>query len=231
MPSSRKRSSAQVPEEELRQEKIKAASRASGLKKSLVELNDFSNATMRRLDDSYYSVLEKVGMLQNTILAMKELAGMATETDRQFKQESEDLVKDISGQLDALGGFEEQAERIETLTRRIHNGRDKVKALGERVEAVREKIERWETADREWQERTRRRLKAIWVFTSVLVLVVVMLVIVAQYVSVGGEATAGHYPGMEESSGRGNSKGFLAEALNRSTQHPIDETLRVFDEL
>lgn len=229
--SARIRSTAQDREEELRQEKAKAASRASGLKQALAELNDFSNATMRRLDDSYYSVLEKVGMLQNTILGMKELAGMATETDQQFKQESEDLVKDISGQLDALGGFEDQAERIETLTTRIHNGRDKVKALGDRVEAVREKIERWERADREWQERTRRRLKTIWVFTSVLILVVVVLLIVAQYVPVGGEGTDGHYPGMGESSGRGNSTGFLAAAFNRSTHHPIDETLRVLDEL
>jgi hypothetical protein len=224
---SRKRSA--VREDELRLEKIRSAARASGLKRSIVELNAFSNTTTRRLDDSYYSVLEKVGMLQNTVLALKELAGMSAETDEQFRRESEDLVNDITGQLGAFGEFEEQAGRIEGLTSRIHGGRDKVRMLGERVEAVREKIERWERADREWQERTRRRLKAIWVVTLVILLVVVVLLVAAQYVP--ASAIEGVRPGVGEGAGGGSGKGLLGSAFNKTMGPPVDERLRVFDEL
>lgn len=223
----RKRSA--VREEELRQERIRSATRASGLKRSIVELNAFSNATTRRLDDSYYSVLEKVGMLQNTVLALKELAGMSAQTYEQFRRESEDLVDDITGQLDAFGEFEEQAGRIESLTSRIHGGRDKARMLGERVEAVREKIERWERADREWQERTRRRLKAIWVVTLVILLVVVVLLVAAQYVPAA--AIEGVHPGLDGGAGDGSGRGLLGSAFNKTTGPPVDERLRVFDEL
>lgn len=40
---------------------------------------------------------------------------------------------------------------------------------------MRRRIERWEQADRQWQERTRKRLKIIWSVMTVAVLAVIIL--------------------------------------------------------
>lgn len=147
----------------------------SGLKTSLSSLQSVSTATTRRLDDAYYSVLEKLGALQSTIVALKDLATLSQATNSSFETDSEELVTEVSAQLDGYQGqFEDQQRRIEALQTRIYAGRDKIGALSERVDAVKEQIETWEKADKEWQERTRRRLKAFWVLTSVVAVAVLV---------------------------------------------------------
>lgn len=210
----------------------------------MADLSTFSNATTRRLDDTYYSVLEKLGMLQNTIIALKELAGMSQETGRQFEKESEDMVSEITSQIESFGGFEEQERRIEAFAARIHGGRDKVKILSERVDAVRERIEAWEMADREWQERTRRRLKAVWVVTSVLLGLMLVLLVAAKVISAGGEDASrgtnasgivgGALAGHDRAAGQARDlRSVLGTTSNRTARGPgtVDERLRVFDEL
>ncbi|KAK0624678.1 hypothetical protein B0T17DRAFT_530791 [Bombardia bombarda] len=168
-------------EDELVKERQRAVARESGLKTSLTALESFSTATTRRLDDTYYSVLERLGALQSTMMALKELAGLSRDMATTFSADAQELTADISAQLDAFGQFEDQQQRIEALQGRVHVGRDRIRALSERVDVVRERIERWERADREWQERTRKRLRIVWVLTSVVVVFVLLLVLSAQY--------------------------------------------------
>ncbi|KAK3694833.1 hypothetical protein B0T22DRAFT_453550 [Podospora appendiculata] len=178
-------------EEELVHERQLAVARESGLKQSLASLQDFSTATTRRLDDTYYSVLEKLGALQSTILGLKELAVLSQEMNRSFGSEAAGLAADVHAQLDAFGKFETQQRRIETLQDRVHVGRDKIRALSERVDVVRERIEGWERADREWQERTRKRLRVVWLLTVVVLVFVVMLVVGAQWGAAEGGVGGG----------------------------------------
>ncbi|KAK0734840.1 hypothetical protein B0T26DRAFT_608343, partial [Lasiosphaeria miniovina] len=175
----------------LAKEQQKAVARESGLKRSLAELESFSTAKTRSLDDTYYSVLEKLGTLQGTIAALKELAELSRQMNSSFSSEAEELVADVSSQLDGLGQFDDQQERIESLQGRIHVGRDKIRALSDRVDAVRERIENWERADREWQERTRKRLKAVWLVTSLVIFLMLLLLATAHYASESGKLDDG----------------------------------------
>ena len=127
------------------------------MKKSFTELEDFTAATTARLDGLYESVDEKLGTLQSTILALKELVGLSDQMNRTFDAEAKELVTDISSQLDTFGQFEDQQRRIEKLQGRINTGRDKIRVLSKRVDLVMDRIETWERADREWQERTDRK--------------------------------------------------------------------------
>ncbi|KAK9421618.1 hypothetical protein SUNI508_05548 [Seiridium unicorne] len=170
-------------EQQRQVQREQAAQRTNGLRKSLLELNTFSLATTRRLDDAYYAVLEKLSTLQSTVVGIKELATMSLETNETFKTGSKALVTEIESQLDAFGQFDEQQKHIENLQSRIYTGRQKVQQLSERVDIVRERVESWERADREWQERTRRRLKVLWIITSTLVMVMLLLYLGAQYAS------------------------------------------------
>ena len=128
-------------------------------------------------------MLEKIGTLQSTIVALRELAGLSHDLSRSFSHESAELITDISSQLEAFGGFEAQQSRLEMLQGQVRQGRVRVRSLSERLESVRLRIEGWEKADRHWQERTRKRLKVIWLVTSVLVFLVLLLFVTAQYMS------------------------------------------------
>ncbi|KAK7952096.1 uncharacterized protein PG986_007824 [Apiospora aurea] len=172
---------AAVKEKQLRVERDRAASRTAGLKKSLTDLNTFSNDTMRRLDDTYYAVLEKLSTLQSTLVAMKELACMSQEMNEVFKKDSLELVTEVETQLDSFGQFDEQEERIEALKGRILTGRQKVQSLSERMDRVHRRVENWERADKDWQERTRKRLRIVWIITSIMLFVVIGAFFTAQY--------------------------------------------------
>ncbi|KAK0751541.1 hypothetical protein B0T18DRAFT_362078 [Schizothecium vesticola] len=168
-------------EDALALERQRALARESGLKKSLAELEDFTTTTTARLDGLYESVDEKLGTLQSTILALKELVGLSDQMNHVFNADAKELTTDISSQLDAFGQFEDQQRRIEKLQGRILTGRDKIRVLSKRVDLVMDRIENWERADREWQERTRKRLKAVWVVTSIVLFCLLFLFLGAQY--------------------------------------------------
>jgi hypothetical protein len=155
----------------------------SGLKKSLADLSEFSTATMRRLDDTYFAVLEKMSVLQTTILGLKELAIMSQNVNKTLKKESHGVVEEVTDQLDTFGNFESHERRIENLQGRIQVGRAKIKTLSERVDVVRQRVEGWERADRDWQERTRKRMKAIWIVISCVFFAMLLLYVSAQYTS------------------------------------------------
>ncbi|KAM0332436.1 hypothetical protein ACHAQA_002717 [Verticillium albo-atrum] len=177
-------------EREVRDEQERAEARVTGLKKSLADLSGFSNTTTRRLDETYYAVLEKTSALQGTITAMRELAILSREIRVVFETESQEMVRDVQGQVDSIGQFEEQEKRIGDLQGRIEAGRNKIQALSGRVDVVKERIEGWERADREWQEKTRKRLKSMWIVMSVVFAVLMLLLVAARYTAPEGDAAA-----------------------------------------
>jgi septal ring factor EnvC (AmiA/AmiB activator) len=136
-----------------------------------------SNNTTRRLDNTYYSVLEKLAALQSTIASLKELASITRELDDGFKDESREVVKDAELQINSFDKFETQQRKIGGLETRIKRARERIKKLGDRVEEVRDRVETWETLEDDWQQRMRQRLKVVWAIVVVLFLVVVGLLI------------------------------------------------------
>ncbi|KAK1690687.1 hypothetical protein BDP55DRAFT_627389 [Colletotrichum godetiae] len=218
------------------EEKGRTANRVAGLKNSLVELSGFSTATTRRLDETYYSVLEKKSMLQNTISAIRELTVASRQMTGEFVSEADEMAQDVAGQLDTFGQFGEQESRIEQLQGRIESGRTRIEGLSGRVDLVRRRIEGWERADREWQEKTRKRLRAVWIVTSVVFAVLLLLFVGAQYL--GGpadlEGAAGRaLKGLERGPNRSVEGAPKLSPLweDRRGREEEEDRLRVFDEL
>ncbi|KAI7775274.1 hypothetical protein LA080_007074 [Diaporthe eres] len=147
----------------------------SDLKKSLADLSNISTSTTRRLDDTYYGVLEKLSSLQNTVTALKELAAASASMNEGFTAESESVLAEAQAQLDAFGQFDEQQARVQALQDHVHGGRERIGALSERVDVVRQKVERWERADYMWQNKTRRRIKIVWGMLLGFVLLLLLL--------------------------------------------------------
>ncbi|KAG6313515.1 hypothetical protein E4U22_000890 [Claviceps purpurea] len=172
-------------------EQGQASLRTDGLKQSLLDLNSFSTTMTKRLDDTYYSVLERMSTLERTITSLQGLAQISHDICNTFDKQARDLESDIIRQLSAAGRFDEKQARIAGLQKRIHEARDRVAALASRVDEVQRTVERWEQADKRWQERTRKRLKIIWSATTVLALIVLALVIGVKYASGGNESDRG----------------------------------------
>lgn len=145
------------------------------LRNAIMGLNKLSNDITRRLDNTYYSVLEKLSMLQSHIMSMKELASMTKQLNEDFKTESEEVLNDVEIQIEGFKGFEDQQKRIEELQERVMAGRERIKTLGDRVDVVRERVEGWEKAEGEWQEKTRKRLRILWILMAVVAAVLVAL--------------------------------------------------------
>lgn len=203
---------------------------SSGLKKSLHELATFSTTTNRRLDETYYILLQKITALQNTLAALRDLARASCTTNDGFITEAQSVLAGAQSQLDVFGDFSEQEERVRALQDRVHGGRERLAALSQRVDLVRHKVEKWEQADRDWQQRTRRRLKIVWGVVMGVVLVLAALMI-------WGSRIPG--PAAVEELGQ-KPAGLLLEGGNGSVafelefhrgRRPSDDALRAFDEL
>ncbi|KAJ4249424.1 hypothetical protein NW762_012278 [Fusarium torreyae] len=172
-----------MSKEKLQEEQTKTSSQVEGLKQSLVELGTFSTSTARRLDETYYAALEKMGTLQSTVSALKELAEESQSIHRNFEKDACEIENDITSQIAAMGQFKEHQENIESLQTRVQDGRARIRALSDRVDIVRERVELWERLDKQSQDKTRLRLRAIVICITVVFLAVVVLFFGAQYLS------------------------------------------------
>jgi hypothetical protein len=120
-------------------------------------------------------VLEKLGVLQNTITNLKEVAKMTRQLNEEFETDANKVAKEVGASLDGFHDFQTQRKHIEELAARVRDGREKVKVLGARVDLVRDRVEGWEKAEGEWQDRTRKRLRVLWIFMSLTAGIMVAL--------------------------------------------------------
>lgn len=201
-------------------------------------------------------MLEKLTSLRKTIIALKELASASFSTSENFANESQSALSEAQAQLDAFGQFDEQEKRVHALQDRVQGGRERIEALSTRVDVVRHKVEMWERADREWQERTRRRLKTVWgvVLGLALALLVLYVGAIAYEADIGEVAgdlagdLAGNLleddatmarsslePGVEgllAAQAQGDHERIMALEFNKGGEAQVqDEALRALDEL
>lgn len=183
--------------------------------------------------------------LQNTITALKDLAESSRDIPESFDKEAWDIETEVTDQLASLGDFQEQQESIESLQARVQDGRAKIRALSNRVDAVRERVEGWERADGHWQEKTRKRLKAVWIGMSIFALFIILLFMASQYVPPDLDGVKADEPSPMRvaesvlSSRNPSTTGHLFNDTHASSdslllrKKPLDdgERLRIFDEL
>ncbi|KAH8820348.1 hypothetical protein F5884DRAFT_44231 [Xylogone sp. PMI_703] len=178
--SSTSREKRTVTEAELKEEIEKGVQRAAGLRNAITELNKVSNSTTRRLDNSYYSVLEKLSVLQGTINSLKNISTMTRQVNEEFKLESGNLSREIDSQINGFRDFETQEKRILELQERVEKGREKIKGLNQRVDVVRQRVGEWEMTEGAWKEQARKRWRLVWI-TIATCIGIIIAIIVFQY--------------------------------------------------
>lgn len=219
----------------------------------MLDTNTLANDATRRLDNTYYSILEKLSVLHNTISSMKELALLARKLNEDFDVETKEVIDEVETQMDSFKGFQEQDDKIEQLEGRIKSGRERVKELGDRLEVVRARVEGWEIHEGEWKEKTKTRLRMLWLGIGLLVLAFVTLIMLPHIsgTKAGMELMSGvnssnlsaKIPSLESLEDRAEedvsklataASKVVEELRNAHTQTiPVDDDprLRLFDEL
>lgn len=161
------------------------------------DLAALSTATTLRLDASYYSVLEKLSLLQATVLAIKDVAVSSRESAVSFAAESASLAGTVETHLGALdSALDAQQKRAEALAERIADGRAQIAVLSARVDVVRDRVASWERADKEWQERIRTRLRRLWMLTSGIALLLLLVALAGRYAPEGTSDAVGEVVGV-----------------------------------
>ncbi|CAI7596351.1 unnamed protein product [Penicillium crustosum] len=147
------------------------------LRSALTSIGTLATDVTRRLDYTYYNLLEKITALNSTISSFQELSDSASTLLNDFEHETAGLDQDIRKQLNDLKGFQSQIQKADALEQRMKAGRQRVEELGKRLETVRHEIDSWEQRETEWQTRTSRRLRIFWgiVISALLVLVLALV--------------------------------------------------------
>ena len=135
---------------------------SSDLRSRLSRLSTLSTTTTRRLDYTYYSLLSSISSLTSSLSSLSSLSTQTSTLQAHFSSSSSSLTSEITTQISASNSSVDQARRISQLENRIKEGRERVARLGERLDGVRDKVERSSLRDRESRRTIGRRLKMLW---------------------------------------------------------------------
>ncbi|EEH08434.1 conserved hypothetical protein [Histoplasma capsulatum G186AR] len=164
---------------EVRRERRRRMEEEESNRAALTTLSALSTTITRRLDTTYYTLLEKIASLHSAIYSFHTLSTAAFSLHSDFTRETDNLSRATTTQIDEFhSAFTHQIKRIDALEMRMRAGAEKAEALNRRMEVVRGKIEAWDRREGEWQRRVTTRLRIFWtiVGTAVVVLVVAWVV-------------------------------------------------------
>ncbi|KAI5208997.1 hypothetical protein E4T39_01113 [Aureobasidium subglaciale] len=135
-----------------------------------------AHTATRKLDDTYYALLQKLGLLRATIASFQDLHSCLDDTTKDFATRSDSLVKDITGQIDAFGDMAQQDENIHQLVKRLHKAKERAESYESRLESCRLRLEQWEKTEQEVNKRNNRTWAVA--LTALTTFVIFVLVIV-----------------------------------------------------
>ncbi|EPS31907.1 hypothetical protein PDE_06866 [Penicillium oxalicum 114-2] len=161
------------------------------IRSALSGIGTLATELTRRLDYTYYNLLEKITALNSTISSFQELSDSAATLLNEFEKETSSLDQDIRKQINDLQGFEPQIHKADALAERMQKGRRRAEELNKRLDGVKSAIDRWEQKEAEWQTRTSRRLRIFWGIVTSAALVLLLAVTVRRWPAEGSLQQAG----------------------------------------
>ncbi|RDW64290.1 uncharacterized protein DSM5745_09701 [Aspergillus mulundensis] len=147
------------------------------LRSALSAIGTIATDVTRRLDYTYYGLLEKIAALNVTVASFQELSDTVSKLFDDFQRETTGLEQDLRKQIGDLHEFQPQVQRIEALEKRMRDSKTRAKVLGNRLEAMRNEVERWDKREMEWQMRTNQRLRIFRGIVTAAILAVLLAIV------------------------------------------------------
>lgn len=147
------------------------------LRQRLSDISQTSTEISRHLDYTYYSLLEKVGLLAGTIQSFHSLATQSQTLIDNFATETAKLDAETRRKIEhARRTNEARAGRIHALETRGLQAENKARDLGARLDRARARVQEWEEQEAESRRRWGRVWGGVsWTLVAVLVAVVAVL--------------------------------------------------------
>lgn len=152
---------------EARQEDVSAALNA---------LSKDAHTATRKLDDTYYSLLEKLVSLKATLASLQQLSEQAKSSKDEFGQDAEALTSEVKGQIEGFGGYRAQEQNVDDLVTRLNNGKEKAGKLEARLETCRGRLEKWERKQQEEQKLRNRTWAITWAVLATVLAIILTIV-------------------------------------------------------
>ncbi|XPS93748.1 hypothetical protein M3J09_003089 [Ascochyta lentis] len=163
--------------EEIEREARRVEARERNLRTVLQSLSDQSLKTSRQLDDTYYSILEKVSTLRQTIGTLQELCGLTKDLHGNFETDAQELLDDVQGQFESANSFDTQQKQLTALEERIRIGKEKADTLTTRLAAAKERVDARAKSEAQWESSTNRWWQYFGgILISIISLVVLLVV-------------------------------------------------------
>ncbi|KAH9873476.1 hypothetical protein IAQ61_004099 [Plenodomus lingam] len=161
--------------EEVEKEGLKVQARERDLRAALQSLSDQSLKTSRRLDDTYYAILEKVSVLRQTIGTLQELSGLTKELQINFESDTKELVQHVSGQVEAFDDFQPSQQQVSALEERIKAGKQKADSLTARLARAKERVDARAKSEAQWQATSTHRRRIFWGILGAIMAAIIAL--------------------------------------------------------
>lgn len=166
-----------IKAEDVTRERNRRERRQEDVSEALNALSRDAHTATRKLDDTYYSLLEKLVSLKATLASLQQLSTQAKSSKDEFGQDAEALRREVKGQIDGFGGYKTQEKNVDDLVSRLKYGKEKAAGLEARLETCRGRLEKWERKEQEQRKLSNRRWALTWAGLA-LVLAIVITVLV-----------------------------------------------------
>jgi len=163
--------------EDVEKERLRVQAMERDLHTVFQSLSDQSLKTSRRLDDTYYSILEKNSTLQQTIGTLQDLSGLTKTLQANFESDTKELVNQVSGQVAGYDNFQSSQRQVNALEERIKLGKQKADSLTARLARARERVYRRARSEAQWQATNTHRLRILWGLSCLALAVIAALVL------------------------------------------------------
>src|SRR2546423_948377 len=141
---------ASITQKDVDRMKARSTEAEDELRGRLDDLGQIAMDITRRLDYTYYSLLERIGSLVSTIHSFQSLSTQSQALLNGFEMEAELLDKDIKRRIGKFKeGFYEREVRVAGLEQRGKIAGNKAMQLGQRLESARIIVEDWEKRESE----------------------------------------------------------------------------------
>ncbi|KAL4789196.1 hypothetical protein BDV19DRAFT_383302 [Aspergillus venezuelensis] len=171
---------------ELQQVRTRRSRGEEYLRSALSVIGTLATDITRRLDYSYYGLLEKIAALNVTIASFQELSDSTARLFDDFQYETSGLEQDIRKQIGDIHEFQPQMQKIEALEQRMRVSNTRAKALGNRLNSMQHEVDKWDKREMAWQMRTNQRIRFFWGVITTAILAVLVAILVQHWPSEEG---------------------------------------------
>ena len=166
-----------VRPEDVLKERKRREQRSEEVSEALEALSRDAHLATRKLDDTYYALLERLALLKQTLSSLQHLSAQASTARSEWQDDAEITGTEIEEKIESFAGFETQASAVDDLVSRLKNAKARAGELEGSLEGCRIRLE--EFVHKEEMDRLviNKRWRMFWAALATALVLIVLVVV------------------------------------------------------